>query len=78
MRSMAGIRDMQHEILREVLVRVLSAANREGLVSAQALAAGRSELGRGTDDREEGWMAGTDDDEVVFLAGSCARRLIGG
>jgi len=39
---------LQHEILREVLVRVLSAANREALVSAQALAAGRSELARGT------------------------------
>jgi len=37
---------LQHEILREVLVRVLSAANREALVSAQALAAGRSELAR--------------------------------
>jgi len=122
---------LQHEILREVLVRVLSAANREALVSAQALAAGRSELARGTwgcvldrsqrgtgagtaapalvtrrtrdrqtaleptaerdgrclapgtagmgcaDDREGGWMAGTDDNEVVFLAGSSARRLIG-
>jgi transposase len=118
---------LQHEILREVLVRVLSAANREGLVSAQAMAAGRSELARGTwgcvpdgaqagtcagmvapalvtrstgdrqtglepmaecdrrclvpgttgaDDREEGWMAGSDN-EVVFRAGSSARRLIG-
>jgi transposase len=37
---------LEHEIIREVLVRVLSQARREGLVSAEALAAGQSELAR--------------------------------
>jgi transposase len=35
---------LEHEIIREVLVRVLSQASREGLVSAQAVAAGQFEL----------------------------------
>jgi len=35
---------LDHEIIREILVRVLSQASREGLLSAEAVASGRTEL----------------------------------
>jgi hypothetical protein len=41
---------LEHEIVRELLVRVLSQANREELISAEALAAGRFELAQCTHD----------------------------